>query len=206
MKNYSYIGISFIILVFGIYAVPRIVERFNEPDLEVIGKAPSFSLINQNNKQITNEDYLGKVYVAEFFFTSCPTICPKMNENMVKIQKEFYGNNNFGIASFSINPETDTPEVLKKYAAQYGVNNANWHMLTGNRDSIYALANKGFNLYVGVNPEIEDGFEHSGYFALVDQEGNIRSRKDEHGNPIVYYNGLQQRDLNMLKQDIKKLL
>lgn len=206
MKNYSYIGISFIILIFGIYAVPKVVERFSEPDLVTIGAAPEFSLTNQNNETITNEDLLGKVYVAEFFFTTCPTICPMMNENMVKIQNEFYGNSNFGIASFSINPEKDSPEVLKAYAEKYGVSNPNWHMLTGDREKIYEMANKGYNLYVGINPEIEDGFEHSGYFALVDKEGNIRSRKDEHGNPIVYYNGLEDRDLNMLKQDIQKLL
>ncbi|HET8885722.1 MAG TPA: SCO family protein [Salinimicrobium sp.] len=205
-KNYSYIGISFIVLIFGIWAIPKIVDRLSGPDLEVIGEAPSFSFTNQNNQIITDEDYKGKVYVVEFFFTTCPTICPIMNENMVKIQDEFFGNKNFGIASFSINPEKDTPEVLKKYADEYGVSNPNWHMLTGNREDIYKLANQGYNLYVGINPEIVDGFEHSGYFALIDQDGNIRSRKDEFGNPIVYYNGLDQKNINMLKEDIKKLL
>lgn len=206
MKNYSYIGISLVILVFGIWAIPKIIDRLSEPDLATIGEVPSFSFTDQNGKTITNEDYKGKVYVVEFFFTTCPTICPIMNRNMVKIQDEFYGNPNFGIASFSINPETDTPEVLKKYADEYGVTNPNWHMMTGDREKIFQLANKGFNLYVGINPEVEGNFQHSGYFALVDQNGMIRSRKDEFGNPIVYYNGLDQKELQLLKEDIRKLL
>lgn len=206
MKNYSYIGISLVILVFGIWAVPKIVDRLSSPDLATIGEVPSFSFMDQNGKSITNADYKGKVYIVEFFFTSCPTICPIMNRNMVKIQDEFYGNPNFGVASFSIDPKKDTPEVLKKYADEFGVTHPNWHLMTGDREEIYALANKGFNLYVGINPEVEGNFEHSGYFALVDQEGKIRSRKDEFGNPIIYYNGLEDEELQLLKEDIKKLL
>lgn len=206
MKNYSYIGISLVILVFGIWAIPKIIDRLSKPDLATIGEVPSFSFTDQNGKTITNADYKGKVYIVEFFFTTCPTICPIMNRNMVKIQDEFYGNPNFGIASFSINPKTDTPEVLKKYAEEYGVTNPNWHMMTGDREKIFQLANKGFNLYVGINPEVEGNFQHSGYFALVDQNGMIRSRKDEFGNPIIYYNGLDDKELQFLKEDIRKLL
>ena len=120
MKNYSYIGISFIILVFGIWSVPKIVNKFTKKGLSYIldtnneiKKVPNFKFVNQDNLQITNEYYKGKVYVVEFFFTTCPSICPIMNRNMVKIQDEFYGNPNLGIASFSIDPNTDTPEVLK---------------------------------------------------------------------------------------------
>ncbi|XLS29822.1 SCO family protein [Flavobacteriaceae bacterium M23B6Z8] len=206
MKGYSYIGISFIILIFGIWAVPKIVSRFQKSDLEVIGKVRDFEFTNQNGKTITNDDFRGKVYVAEFFFTTCPTICPIMNTNMVKIQNEFYGNPNFGIASFTINPDYDTPEVLKEYAAKYKITNPSWHLLTGELTDVYKLANEGFNLYVGTNPEVEGGFEHSGFFALIDQEGNIRSRKDDYGNPIVYYDGLDEKALEMLKEDIAKLL
>lgn len=205
-KNYSYIGISFIILLFGIWAVPKIVERVSEPELAVIGKVPAFSFTDQNGMTVNNATYEGKVYIAEFFFTTCPSICPIMNRNMVQIQDEFYGNPNLGFASFSIDPENDTPEVLYAYAKSYGVINPNWHMLTGDKLDIYTLANNGFNLYVAQNEEVEGGFEHSGFFALIDQEGNIRSRMDEHGNPIVYYNGLEQDQIQILKDDIKKLL
>ncbi len=129
-----------------------------------------------------------------------------MNRNMVLIQDEFYGNPNLGMASFSINPEYDTPEVLQVYAESYGITNPNWHLLTGDKLEIFTLANNGFNLYVAQNEEVEGGFEHSGFFALIDKEGNIRSRIDEHGNPIVYYNGLEQEQIQILKEDIKKLL
>ena len=206
MKNYSYIGISFVILIFGIWAVPKIVDRFTKPRLAKIGKVPEFSFTNQNQKTITNQSYHNKVYIVEFFFTTCPSICPIMNQNMVKIQDQFFGNPNLGIASLTIDPITDTPEVLKEYAIQYKITNPNWNLLTGNKETIYKFANSGFNLYVGENTEVEGGFEHSGFFALVDQEGTIRSRYDEHGNPIIYYNGLGDDGIQMLKEDIKLLL
>ncbi len=206
MKDYSYIGITFIILLFGIWAVPKIVYSLSKPKLEVIGKVPDFSFINQDGETITNKDYIRKVYIVEFFFTTCPSICPIMNRNMVKIQNEFFGNPNLGIASFSIDPVYDTPAVLKEYANNYKITNKNWNLLTGDKDEIYKLANEGFNLYVGVNTQIEGGFEHSGLFALIDQEGNIRCRKDENDNPIFYYDGLESEGIQMLIEDIKKLL
>lgn len=205
-KNYSYIGISFIILIFGIWAIPKIVNYLSTPEMATIGKVPEFSFTNQHGIPITNEDYRGKVYVAEFFFTTCPSICPIMNRNMVKIQNEFYGNPRVGIASFSIDPKHDTPEILKEYAASYGVTNPHWHMLTGEKEKIHQLANTGFNLYVGETQQAAGGFEHSGFFALIDQEGYIRSRMDEYGNPIIYYDGLEAEGIQMLIEDIKKLL
>lgn len=240
--NYSYIGIAFIILVFGIIFVPEIVKRISNDDVtrkesrtdyatehkaksdlsyvEINGKArkvPDFSFTNQDGKTITNKDYLGKVYVIEFFFTTCPSICPKMNRNLVQVQNSFEGFKNFGVASFTINPEHDTPEVLKEYADQYGITNPNWNLLTGEKDSIYKLANEGFNIYAGENPNIAGGFEHSGNFALIDKEGFVRCRKDEFGNPIIYYRGITSEDekvdetgdeeqISALKEDIKKLL
>ena len=205
-KNYSYIGISFIILVFGIWAAPKIIDKLSKPDLETIGTVPQFSFTDQNGKTISNKEYEGKVYVVEFFFTTCPSICPIMTENMLKIQNEFLGNPKVAIASFTIDPEHDTPAVLKEYAKTKGITKPQWHLLTGPKEEVFKLANEGFNLYVGDAPEVEGGFEHSGFFALVDQEGNIRSRKDEHGNPVIYYDGLEDKGIQMLKEDIKKLL
>lgn len=241
--NYSFIGIAFIILVFGIIFVPKIVNRIKGDDvtrtesrsknvstnsegyisdlmfLEINGeqkKVPSFSFVNQNGKTVTNKDFEDKVYVVEFFFTTCPSICPRMNRNLVQIQNTFLDFEDFGVASFTINPEHDTPEVLKKYATQYGITNPNWHLLTGDIDVIYQLANQGFNLYTAKNAEVEGGFEHSGNFALIDKNGFIRSRI-VNGNPIIYYNGMisesekidedgQEQQISMLKEDIKKLL
>ncbi len=225
MKNKSYIGISFVILLFGIWAVPKIVDRFQSNDivegerlgnvnssankdaeLLTIGKAPAFKLTNQDNKTITNADYLGKVYVLEFFFTTCPTICPVMNQNMLTIKDQFFGNQNFGIASITIDPKHDTPEVLKAHAKQLGVKSASWNFLTGDKDVIYSIANKGFNLYVGQNSQADAGFEHSGMFALIDKEGNIRCRTDEHNNPIMYYDGIEPEGVKAIMTDIKLLL
>ena len=207
MKNkYSYIGISFIVLVFGIWAVKEIGNRFKKSELFEVGSVPSFELTDQDNKKITNKDYEGKVYVVEFFFSTCPTICPVMNQNMLELQDEFYGNPEFGIASITINPEYDTTEVLKKHAEELGAKHYNWHFLTGDRNYIFNLANTGFNVYAGQNKNAPGGFEHSGLFALVDKEGNIRCRKDQYGNPIMYYDGTAESGVKEIKEDIKKLL
>ena len=206
MKNKSYIGISFIVLIFGIWAVPKIIAEFQKSDLVEIGPVPAFKLTNQENKSISDKDYLGKVYVVEFFFSTCPTICPKMNESMLQLQEEFYGNPNFGIASITIDPAKDTPQVLKEHANLLGVKHYNWHFLTGDKEYIYSLANKGFNLYAGENNKVAGGFEHSGLFALVDKNGKIRCRKDAQGNPILYYDGLEASGVEAIKEDIKKLL
>ena len=242
--NYSYIGIALTILVFGIIFVPKIVDRVTNKDvtreesrsvsvskndattrtsdlafLEINGEAkkvPQFSFTNQDGKIISNEDYIGKVYVIEFFFTTCPTICPRMNRNLVEIQNTFPNDNNFGVASFTITPEIDTPEVLKAYAEKYKITNPNWNLMTGDETVIYDLANKGFNLYTAKDDEVEGGFEHSGNFALIDKNGFIRSRM-VNGNPVIYYNGMiseeekiddegQEQQITMLKEDIKKLL
>lgn len=248
--NYSYVGIAFIILVFGIIFIPKIIDRINDGDitrdesrsedvsvsssdnkdsktgksglayLEINGqpkKVPAFSFTDQNGETITQEDYLGKVYVVEFFFTTCPTICPIMNRNLVEVQNQFRDFENFGVASFSITPDIDTPEVLKVYADNYGITNPNWHLMTGDEEAIYKLANEGFNLYTAKDETVEGGFEHSGNFALIDKEGFIRSRKDDFGNPLIFYNGLIPenvaveedgipQEITILKEDIAKLL
>ena len=206
MKKYSYIGVSFIILIFGIYAIPKIVVKFKTPQLITIGKVPSFEFTNQDGKLISNSFYNDKVFVVEFFFTTCPTICPRMTESMITIQDEFYAYQDFGIASFSINPKHDTPEILKRYAKEHGATLKNWNFLTGDQDKIYELANTGFTLFAGENSNAEGGFEHSGMFALVDKQGNIRSRLDEFGNPIAFYDGLDSAGVKMIKEDIVILL
>jgi protein SCO1/2 len=225
LKNKSYIGISLVVLIFGIYAVPKIVNRISDNEvvkgsrldqvsdnskedgkLFKIGPAPQFELTDQNNTIVTNKDYKGKVYLVEFFFTTCPTICPKMNRNMIAIQNHFFGNPNFGIASITIDPTNDTAAILKKHAETLGVRSSNWHFLTGDKKYIYNLANKGFNLYAGENSKVNGGFEHSGLFALIDKNGDIRCRKDDFGNPILYYDGLEKEGVKALQQDIAILL
>ena len=224
-KNKSYIWISFIILVFGIYAIPKIIDRFqnneivkgdrldnvsnsnsNRESLEKIGPAPKFELVNQDNVKVTNETYKGKVYVLEFFFSTCPTICPKMNQSMLQIEKTFFGNPNFGIVSITIDPEHDTAAVLKEHRELLGVKSSNWNFLTGDKNYIFDLSNKGFNLYAGENSKVRGGFEHSGLFALIDKNGDIRCRKDKYGNPILYYDGIEKTGVRDIQQDIAILL
>jgi len=241
MKNSSYIGISLIILIFGIIFIPKIVDRISNNEIvendrlnigkrltksdelsyiELYGenkKVPDFQFLNQNGDSISNKDYLGKVYIIEFFFTTCPSICPIMNKNLVGIEKELGNNKDFGIVSISIDPMHDTPEVLKKYAANYEITNPNWNFLTGDREKIYTLANKGFGIFANEDENVSGGFAHSGMFALVDKEGYIRSRADQFGNPIIYYKGSIEQgksvlegeeapQIDILIEDIKKLL
>ena len=209
MKKYSYISIAFVILIFGIWAVPKIVAKFNQVELMKFEEVPPFEFENQYGIMIGNADYNNKVYVVEFFFTSCPTICPRMNENMVKVQNEFYGNPAFGILSISIDPERDSPEVLKAYADEKGATLKNWNFLTGDKEEIYSFSNDGFKLYAGENKDVEGGFEHSGLFALIDKDGFIRSRTVMNGeieNPIKFYNGLDEKEIQWLKEDINLLL
>ena len=229
MRRYSYIAVAFIVLVFGIIFIPRIIERFQQASfvdsnrlsaplplsfIELDGenkRVPDFVFTNQDGRLISNEDYLGKVYVIEFFFTTCPTICPIMNANMKRLEEAFGNRDDFGIASFTIDPDKDTPEQLKRYAENMGVFSQNWHFLTGDASTIYELANTGFNIFAGINPNVAGGFEHQGYFALVDQNGYLRSRTDRFGNPIVYYLGIPESELDiqgtdMLLEDVQKLL
>lgn len=208
-NNYSYVGIVFVVLIFGIWGVNELGNRTAKKELVKFEKVPDFEFTNQDGVLISNKDYEGKVYVVEFFFTTCPTICPIMTKNTLLLQNKFYGNPHFGIASISINPTHDTPEVMKSYAEDKGVTMKSWNFLTGDKTEIFSFSNEGFRLYAGENAEVEGGFEHSGLFALIDKEGYIRSRTittGEHENPIKFYDGLDVNAIEMLKEDIIILL
>lgn len=223
-QNYSYIGITFVLLVFGIIFIPKIISRIQgdqivdmdrhnlehaaqkDLDLATIGPAPEFQLTNQRGELLSSASLNGQIYVVEFFFTTCPSICPIMTQNLLKVQSAFADEPGLSLISITINPTFDTPEVLSDYAKKYGITHPNWHLLTGEQDKIYAIANKGFNLYVGPGAAIDGGFEHSGFFALVDDQGMIRSRYDQYGNPIIYYDGLEAQQVSKLINDISVLL
>ena len=229
MKKYSYIGISFIVLIFGIIFFPRIMDRIENESIndskrlsisdelsyiKLNGekrKVADFLFLNQDSLFISNQDFKGKVFVAEFFFTRCPSICIEMNKN-TKILDELYGDrDDFGIASFTIDPENDTPTTLKKYSELIEVKSKNWHFLTGDKKDIYELSNKGFNIFSSINEAVDGGFEHQGFFALIDKDGYIRSRVNDYGTPIVYYSGItneneDEQGIEMIKEDIDKLL
>ena len=228
-NNIKYIGLFIIIILFGVFSFPKIYERVVNSDItdsnrlntnerlayltisDEKRKAPDFLLTNQDSILISNDDMIGKVYVLEFFFTRCPDICIEMNQNMKLLDEEFGDSNDFGIVSITIDPNNDTPSVLKKYSEALDVKSQNWHFLTGQKDYIYDLANIGFNIFANQNSNFIGGFEHQGYFALIDKDGYIRSRKDSFGNPIMYYLGINdinsiQQGIGMLNYDIKKLI
>jgi protein SCO1/2 len=229
MNKYSSLGLIIVIVVFGFLFVPKIINRIaNQTQVEdnrsapakplayiklngEAKKVPEFFMLNQDSLFIGNEDFNGKVHLAEFFFTKCPSICPIMNKNMKILDDRFGDRQDFGIASFTIDPENDTPYVLKKYAESYNVKSQDWHFLTSDIKKVYELANKGFSIFAGINPAIAGGFEHQGYFALIDKNGYIRSRVNRFDNPIVYYSGLdkegeQIQDVDLLIEDIALLL
>ena len=229
MRNTKFVGLILVVIIFGIIFIPKIVSRITNRKIvesnrsqssiplqyvflnSEAKKVPEFAFLNQDSIIISNEDFSKKVYIAEFFFTSCPSICPIMNKNMKRIENRFGKRQDFGIASFSIDPIKDTPSVLKEYAETYDVFSQNWHFLTGEKDKIYNLANEGFNIFASVNPRVAGGFEHQGYFALIDKNGFIRCRSDQFGNPIVYYMGVDEenvkiQEVDLLIEDIEKLL
>ena len=229
MKNYRYVGLIIILIVFGLLFIPKIIDRVaNNTQVESnrsvpakpmayiklngeAKKVPEFLMLNQDSLLIGNEDFSGKVYLAEFFFTRCPTICPIMNENMKVLDARFGDRQDFGIASFTIDPDNDKPHVLKQYSENYGIKSQNWHFLTDKKSRVYELANSGFSIFAGIKPAVAGGFEHQGYFALIDKNGYIRSRVDRFDNPIVYYSGLDLVDqdiqgVDMLLEDVELLL
>ena len=169
-------------------------------------KVPSFALVNQDNDLVTNDKLKGKVYVADFFFTTCPSICKTMSGNMVELQKMLAGTKDFHIVSHSVNPEFDTPKVLKDYADKMGAQTLNWDFLTGDKEEIYTLGLKGYFAEAEENELAPGGFLHTENFVLIDREGYIRSRVDEHGNVKAVYDGTNSEDIKLLFQDIKTLL
>jgi protein SCO1/2 len=171
------------------------------PKWEVINKKEfhqirPFTLINQENKTFTEKDLDGKICVADFFFTSCPGICPKMTNSMAEIQKEFFNDDEILILSHSVTPEKDSVSVLKKYASEKKINFKRWKLLTGSKDEIYDLGRKYYFIEEdeGVNKD-NDVFLHTENFILLDKQRHIRG----------IYNGLDPNSIQDLIRDIKVL-
>lgn len=154
-----------------------------------------FSFTNQNGKTITQEDYKDKIYVADFFFTTCPTICPKMTNNMVWLQNQIKDNDNVKLVSFSVTPDIDSVPVLKKYAEEKGVMDSKWNLLTGNKKDIYFLARKSYLVVKTGSPEEMYDMVHTENFVLVDQKKRIRG----------FYDGTNIEEVKKLLEDINFL-
>ncbi|WPR74007.1 SCO family protein [Algoriphagus sp. NG3] len=156
-----------------------------------------FSFTNQDGETITNESVHGKVYVADFFFTTCPTICPIMKKEMLRVYEEFGGHPDFRILSHTIDPKHDTQDVLQDYAQKLGIEDAKtWNFLTGEAEKIYEIGQTSYMTTAMEDQDAAGGFLHSGAFILVDQEGHIRG----------VYDGTKADQVDQLIADIPTLL
>lgn len=141
-------------------------------------KIANFSFTNQNGKIITQKEYENTIYVADFFFTTCPTICPKMTNNMVWLQNQLKKYPNIKLLSFSVTPDIDTPAVLKKYALEKGVDDTRWNLVTGDKSAIYYLARKSYLAVKTGKPEELYDMVHTENFILIDKNKRIRGFYD----------------------------
>lgn len=162
-----------------------------------IGK---FSFLNQDGKLVSEQEVKGKVYVAEYFFTTCGSICPKMNQQMKRVQQAYANENRFRILSFTVDPETDTVAQMKRYSQSMGAKAGRWHFLTGDKNKLYQLARSSFFVLKPAEAanqgDAGGDFIHTNNFVLVDGEGCIRG----------YYDGTSAKETNQLIADIQTLL
>ena len=158
-------------------------------------KIGEFSLLNQNNEIITNETYDGKIYIADFFFTTCPGICPIMKENMIALQEEFINDDDVLLLSHTVTPEIDSVPVLKKYSLEKGVLDSKWNMVTGDKKQIYDLARKSYLVAEDIESPIQYDMIHTENFVLVDSKRRIRG----------FYDGTDSNVMKDLINDVKIL-
>lgn len=175
----------------------RTLPYYGPPDLADKTKhtIPSFTLINQYNEQVTNEYVKGKLYVVDYFFVTCKSICPIMAKQLERVYREFKDDNDVLILSHTVNPEEDSVPVLKKYAEDHGVRDRKWLFLTGDKKHLYELARKGYLITVEEGDGGPDDFIHTQNFALIDRKGHIRG----------YYDGTDSVEVSRLIIDIKVL-
>ena len=155
-------------------------------------KIAPFSLTNQNGLTITEKDYMNKIYVADFFFTTCPSICPKMTANMGLIQENIKTDNQVLLISFSVTPEIDSVSVLKKYSMEMGVLDSKWNMVTGDKSQIYNLARKSYLVAEDIESSNFYDMIHTENFVLVDSRRRIRG----------FYDGTDSESMNQLIEDV----
>ena len=181
-----------------IYSPSMVSDELVEEDLRYIKKyhrISDFSLFNQNGDSVTQNNYKNKIYVADFFFTTCPDICPIMTGNMLYLQENLK-DTNVMLASFSVTPEVDNVEVLKKYSIDKGVNDSNWNLMTGEKKQIYNLARKSYLVAKAMPDGNNHGMIHTENFVLVDKEKRIRG----------YYDGTNFEEMDELLEDIQILI
>lgn len=209
-----------ITLLFLLLVLPAIMYFYltrgynNFIKLEVIGEVDysidDFSFINQDNDTITQDSLTGSIYVANFFFTSCPSICPIMTRNMSYLQDKLSVFPNIRFLSHTVDPENDTPEKLRSYVSlmqqkNININLSNWDFVTGDKDKLYESAANYF-VNASVDSLAPGGFLHSEYFILIDKQGRVRSGIDRNGNAVGAYDGTNEVQMKDLINDINVLM
>ena len=173
---------------------PKYVDR-SVRDITQNHTVKDFNLINQNGNVITSKDYENKIYVVDFFFTRCPSICPIMTDNMKLVQDEYIDDNNIMLLSLSVTPDIDNIEVLKNYAIEKGVNDLKWNITTGSKKHIYELARKSYFAVIDQGDGGLQDFIHTPNFVLVDTKKQIRG----------IYDGTEDKEISRLIKDINIL-
>jgi len=199
-KKILIITAFFLVTILGFYfVVTAVIPEFTNRKYMVISYVRPFEFINQDSNTVTQQDVLGKVYVAEFFFSTCPGICPIMNRNMKEVYEAFKEEKDFVILTHTVDPDTDTPSRLKFYADSLGVSTEKWWFLTGSKDSLYHAARVSYLVDDPQNHsmDIEEQFLHTQFFALVDKQGQVRRK---------IYDGLKKKEVKELMEDIRVLL
>jgi protein SCO1 len=172
-----------------------IVKTFRNGD-SVAVVIPNFSFINQDSKTVTQDNFKDKIYVADFFFTTCPTICPVMKKEMLRVHERFKNNPDVVILSHSIDPRHDSVVVLKEYAARLGVKSDKWHFVTGDRKKIFEIGEKFYNAQPKEDSTAPGGLIHNAAFILIDKKRQVRKR----------YDGVESEQVDKLMDDIEILL
>lgn len=191
--------VFFTLLVFAFFfAITKIIPGFGQSKVPPISYVRPFAFVNQDGNIISNKDVNGKVYVVEYFFTTCKGICPRINNNMRKVYERFKNENDFLILSHTCDPETDSVTKLKRFADSMKVSTSRWMFLTGRKDSLYNMARVSYTIDDPANnlKSIEDDFLHTQFFALVDKNGDVRK----------IYDGLKESEIELMMTDIDKLL
>lgn len=175
------------------YFGPKKALKVNDTSYHSI---PDFEFINQYNEKVTKKTVAGKIYVTEYFFTTCQSICPIMNTNLERVYKEFKNEPKFMILSHTVDPEIDSVAVLMDYAKLHGVSDKRWLFLTGEKPKLYEMARKGYVLNAEEGKGDSDDFIHTQNFALIDDKGHIRG----------FYDGTDSLEINRLIMEIKLLI
>lgn len=214
-KQVVVFAILFLLLVLPSMVYFYVTRGFNTfIKLEIIGqenhKISNFSFINQNNEVVVNDSLKGNIYIANFFFTSCPTICPVMTKNMAYVQSKLSVYPNVKFLSHTVDPLNDTPERMLSYIEKLKGKNVNisldnWDFVTGSKEELYAIAQSYF-VNVSVDSLAPGGFLHSEYFVLIDKEGRIRSGIDKQKNVVGVYDGTNDAQMKDLVNDVKVLM